>query len=200
VDSLARQLVDVVRRIHAAGLATGTGGNFSAALDDRRLVITGSGLDKGTLDESQLVVVDHVGARLEGTGKPSAETGIHIEFVRARGARAVLHVHSVWNTLLSQRFVAEGALAITGLEMLKGLRGVTTHEHREIVPVLANSQDIPALVVDIRRALDANPACHGLLIAGHGLYTWGSDLAEAHRHVEIFEFLFEVVGRQLFGR
>jgi len=200
VDALAHQLVDVVRRIHAAGLATGTGGNFSVVLDDRGLLITGSGLDKGTLDVSQLVVVDHAGKLLEGTGTPSAETGIHVELVRTRGARAVLHVHSVWNTLLSQRFVAEGALAITGLEMLKGLRGVTTHEHREIVPVLANSQDIAALAVEVRRVVEANPACHGILIAGHGLYTWGADLAEAHRHVEIFEFLFEVVGRQLFGR
>jgi methylthioribulose-1-phosphate dehydratase len=34
-----------------------------------------------------------------------------------------------------------------------------------------------------------------LLLRGHGLYTWGSDLAEAKRHVEILEFLLEVVGR-----
>jgi methylthioribulose-1-phosphate dehydratase len=36
---------------------------------------------------------------------------------------------------------------------------------------------------------------HGFLLAKHGLYTWGRDLAEARRHIEIHEFLFEVVAR-----
>jgi methylthioribulose-1-phosphate dehydratase len=33
------------------------------------------------------------------------------------------------------------------------------------------------------------------LLSRHGLYTWGRDLAEARRHIEIFEFLFECVAR-----
>jgi ribulose-5-phosphate 4-epimerase/fuculose-1-phosphate aldolase len=41
---------------------------------------------------------------------------------------------------------------------------------------------------------------HGFLLSRHGLYTWGRDLAEARRHVEIFEFLFEAVARErMFG-
>jgi methylthioribulose-1-phosphate dehydratase len=36
-----------------------------------------------------------------------------------------------------------------------------------------------------------------LLIAGHGLYAWGRDLANAHRHLEILEFLLEQRWRQL---
>ena len=31
----------------------------------------------------------------------------------------------------------------------------------------------------------------------YGLYTWGESVTEAKRHIEIFEFLFEVLGRQL---
>ena len=200
MDTIAGELVEVVRRIHARGLAPGTSGNFSAVLDADRLMITASGVDKARIGEPNLVVVDNAGQVIAGSGAPSAESALHLQIVRSRDARAVFHVHSVWNTLLSQRFLAEGALSITGFEMLKGLRGVSTHEHQEIVPVVANSQDMPALADEVRRALEAAPACHGFLIAGHGLYTWGADLAEADRHVEIFEFLFEVVGRQLFGR
>lgn len=158
-------------------------------------MITASGVDKGGLRVEQLVVVNEKGVVIEGTGKPSAETAIHLALV-ARGARAVLHVHSVWNTLLSSNHTNE--LVITGFEMLKGLAGVTTHEHHERVPVLANSQDVPHLARQIERALE--PTTHGVLVAGHGLTTWGASLAEAFRHVEIFEFLFEVVGRQQFGR
>ena len=43
----------------------------------------------------------------------------------------------------------------------------------------------------------ADPLQHGYLIRKHGLYTWGRDLDEARRHVEIFEFLFECVARRL---
>ncbi len=39
------------------------------------------------------------------------------------------------------------------------------------------------------------PPFHGFLLARHGLYTWGRDLDEARRHIEIHEFLFEVVTR-----
>jgi methylthioribulose-1-phosphate dehydratase len=42
-----------------------------------------------------------------------------------------------------------------------------------------------------------NPEIHGIYLRRHGLYTWGETVSEAKRHIEIFEFLFEVLGRQL---
>jgi methylthioribulose-1-phosphate dehydratase len=194
------QLLDVVSRLYERGLAVGTSGNFSRVLTGDRLLVTQSGADKGRLTTEHLLVVDHDGRVIEGSGTPSAETALHVAIVRHRGAGSVLHVHSVWNTILSTRFAAAGRIEIAGYEMLKGLAGIATHEHTEVVPVVANAQDMTALVRDATRALDDNPAAHGFLIAGHGLYTWGRDVAEAHRHVEIFEFLFEVVGRQLLER
>ena len=59
-------------------------------------------------------------------------------------ADAVLHTHSIWSTLLSDRHAAAGGLAIEGYEMLKGLEGVATHEHREWIPILENDQDMVA--------------------------------------------------------
>jgi methylthioribulose-1-phosphate dehydratase len=43
--------------------------------------------------------------------------------------------------------------------------------------------------------LAEHPGSHAFLLRGHGLYTWGRDLPEAKRHVEILEFLMEVIGR-----
>jgi methylthioribulose-1-phosphate dehydratase len=43
--------------------------------------------------------------------------------------------------------------------------------------------------------LAQHPEVHGFLLRGHGLYTWGRDLALARRHLEVLEFLLEVVGR-----
>jgi len=75
------------------------------------------------------------------------------------------------------------------LEMLKGLRGISTHATEVRVPVLSNDQDLRRL--SDRAAGHLREAPHGLLIAGHGLYVWGRELGEAMRHLEIHEFLLE---------
>jgi methylthioribulose-1-phosphate dehydratase len=80
--------------------------------------------------------------------------------------------------------------------MLKGLEGVTSHGHREWLPVLENTQDWAAVAPQVEGFLAEQPGVHGFLIRRHGLYTWGRDLAEAKRHVETLEFLFEVIGRK----
>jgi len=72
---------------------------------------------------------------------------------------------------------------------------VRSHEHREWLPIVDNDQDIPRLARIAREQLDRHAAAHGFLIRRHGLYTWGTDLRQAIRHVEILEFLLESVGR-----
>jgi methylthioribulose-1-phosphate dehydratase len=148
-----------------------------------------------------LLEIDLDGRALGGHGKPSAETGLHTIIYRARKeAGAILHVHSIWNTLLSGQFAATGYVPIQGYELLKGLAGVTTHAHLERVPILENSQNYADLAAQLAATLEEHPAAHGVLLSRHGLYTWGQSVAEASRHLEALEFLFEVEGRQLLGR
>jgi methylthioribulose-1-phosphate dehydratase len=129
--------------------------------------------------------------------QPLTLAGLHLAIVRSRGAGAVFHTHSIWSTVLSDLHVAEGGLLIERYEMLKGLSGVRTHEHGEWVPIVENDQDMSRLGRVVSDALARHPEAHGFLIRRHGLYTWGQDAAEATRHVEIFEFLFEAVGQTL---
>ena len=110
-----------------------------------------------------------------------------------------MHTHSVWSTILSERHAAAGGLVIEGYEMLKGLHGVTTHEHREWIPIVENDQDIPRLARIVEASLAEHPDAHAVLLRRHGLYTWGETLTDAERHVEILEFLFEAVGRSAGG-
>jgi methylthioribulose-1-phosphate dehydratase len=197
--ALCAQLADIGRYCYARGWALGTSGNFSAVVsrDPLRLAITVSGVDKGLLSAGQIVEIDAAGKVVGGSGTPSAEASLHLTIVRARGAGvgAVLHTHSIWSTIFSDTTADEG-LAIEGYEMLKGLDGVHTHDHREWLPILDNTQDWAAAGPRIETALAKHPDAHGFLIRRHGLYTWGRDLAEAKRQVEILEFLFEVMGRK----
>jgi len=105
-------------------------------------------------------------------------------------------VHTVWNTLLSGIHEAAGQVAISGYELLKGLSGVSSHEHVERIPILKNSQDYPELKDELARALEEFQETHGVLLSRHGLYTWGDSVADARRHLETLEFLFQVEVRR----
>lgn len=197
-DASAR-LIKIGQRFDARGWVLGTSGNFSVVLDEEplRLAITRSGTQKSELTTGDILEVGDEGSSIGTTvGTPSAETRLHIAIIHARPAAAVLHTHSIWSTQVSDRFVRQGGVAIQGYEMLKGLSGITTHEHREWIPILENDQDMVRLAERVTTTLQERPDCHAFLLRRHGLYTWGATVPEAVRHVEIVEFLLESVGRK----
>src|SRR5262249_45212685 len=135
----AATLAGVGRRFYARGWVLGTSGNFSAVVSRRplQLAISASGISKRAIAPADFLRCDGQGRAIgRSAGRPSAEVLLHIEIARARGAAAVLHTHSIWSTMLSDRCSAQGGVAIEQYEMLKGLAGVASHEHREWIPVL----------------------------------------------------------------
>jgi len=199
--STAESLVAIAAGFHLRGWVLGTSGNLSAVIsrEPLRLAITPSGADKGALKSDQMLLIDEYAEVLGNTGgKPSDESLLHVSIAKERLAGAVMHTHSVWSTLLSEEHFDDGGLAIEGYEMLKGLAGVKTHEHREWLPILENSQDMATMAEQVARTVQQHPEAHGFLLRRHGLYTWGANIAEAKRHVEILEFLLETAGRARF--
>jgi methylthioribulose-1-phosphate dehydratase len=196
----ASKLAAIAKGFHARGWLLGTSGNLSAVVqrEPLRIAMSPSGIDKGELTPDRLLSIDE-NARIvsDHAGKPSDESLLHVTIVKERGAGAVLHTHSVWNTILSDLYAPQGGVTIAGYEMLKGLQGVRTHEHSEWLPIIDNSQDMPALAESIAQTLNEHPGAHGFLLRRHGLYSWGETLAQAKRHIEILEFLLETMGRTL---
>ena len=198
-NELAVNLASIAKGFHARGWLLGTSGNLSAVVQRQplQLAMSPSGIDKGELTPAQVLLIDENSRVVsEHNAKPSDETLLHLRIARERNAGAVLHTHSVWNTIMSDLYAAAGGLKIKGFEMLKGLQGVKTHEHSEWLPIIENSQDMPALAEKIGQTLVEHPEAHGFLLRRHGLYTWGDNLAQAKRHIEILEFLIETLGRQ----
>lgn len=188
-NARAAELVAVGRFCFSRGWLPATSGNLSARLDAGRVAITVSGRHKGELDASAIMVVDLDGNSLTEGSRPSAETLLHLMLYRRDPTiGAVLHTHSVPATVLSR--LAGDALILSDYELLKALPGIGTHEAMLRVPVLDNDQDIARLARRVEQALERGPAL-AYLIAGHGLYTWGSSVADARRQTEAFEFLLE---------
>jgi methylthioribulose-1-phosphate dehydratase len=186
----ARAIADAGRKLGAQGLTPATSSNFSMRLDDTHAAITISGRDKGTLKPDDIMVIDMLGRAVGTAAKPSAETALHTQiYARFAQANAVLHTHSRTQTVASRLFAGAGTIRLEGYELLKAIAGHNTHDTRIDVPVFPNTQDMPELVARVNAWIDGGKLLHGYLIDGHGIYTWGHDMAEAERHIEAFEFL-----------
>ena len=186
---LAGEIITNVRELALAGWTPATSSNFSRRLDERHAAITVSGRDKGRLTEHDIMVVDLDGRAVGSDHKPSAETLLHTQLYRRFAeVGCVLHTHSQVQTVASRLYAGDGHVRLEGYELLKAFHGNTTHEVAIDLPVLPNTQDMPALAARVESLLDER-CMWGYLIDGHGLYAWGRDMAEARRHLEAFEFL-----------
>jgi methylthioribulose-1-phosphate dehydratase len=190
-ESAVQAIIDSGRRLEARGLAAATSGNFSVRLPGGRIAITVSGRHKGRLRPEDIMRVDLNGPPLEPQ-KPSAEMPLHLLLYRLYPrVHAVLRVHSVAGVVLSQHHPEASEIRLQGYEMLKAFPGIQTHAAAIDIPVVENSQDIPALARQVEARLQANPSVPAYLIRGHGAYAWGADLDEAERVVEALEHLLQ---------
>ncbi len=188
----ALELVSVGKFLFDNGWSPATSSNYSVRLDANHIAITVSGRPKGELTAADIMVVDLQGQAVGSDKKPSAETLLHtLLYERNPDVQSVLHTHSVRGTVLSKHYAVQGYIEFEDYEVLKALQGITTHDTRLAMPIFPNTQNMPELAERVSAYLHENPAIHGYLIAGHGLYTWGQSVADARRHVEASEFLLE---------
>lgn len=184
-------LVEACHWLGAKGWAPATGGNMSVRENADWCWLSESGKDKGSLTVEDFLQVEIATDRAPSGRKPSAETGLHTLIYRLYPeANAVLHVHTVNATVLS-RVEKLATLTLVGYEMQKSLSGQTSHLDTVSIPLFDNDQDIPALARRIEDYARQRPLSYGFLLRGHGLTCWGRSVAEARRHLEGLEFLFE---------
>ncbi len=185
-------IAEVGKELYDLGWTPATSSNFSMRVDDENFAITVSGRHKGRLTPDDVMVIDAHGKAVGTDLRPSAETLLHTQIYRRFSkAGAVLHTHSRAQTLASKLFEGAGQIVFEDYELLKAFAGNHTHEIAMRVPVFSNTQDMPALVREIDAHMDQQPITHGYLIEGHGIYTWGSTMDEARRHLDAFEFLLQ---------
>jgi methylthioribulose-1-phosphate dehydratase len=188
--SIAQELIAIARYAAMRHWCPATGGNFSARIDNKLMAITASGGDKGELTVDDILTVDLSGNVIRSERKSSAETLLHAALYELDSTiNAVLHVHTVPNTVLS-RYHTQHTLALHHYEMFKPLRGITTHDMTLEIPIFDNTQDMQALAQELKNRWSTFKNCYCFLVRGHGCYAWGNSISEAKRHLEALEFLF----------
>ncbi|KEP75604.1 fructose-bisphosphate aldolase [Microbacterium sp. SUBG005] len=194
VQEAGAALAAEASRFSGYGWMRGTSGNLSVVLDRDPLVlaVTASGLDKSELTDRDVVLIGADGEALDADDPrpPSAEAGLHAHIAARTGAGAVFHVHAFDAVVAGHRWPQ--GVEIRDMEMLKGI-GHRAHDETVTIPVIANDQDMRVeaarfdeVYVEATVELPEVPA---LIVANHGMYAWGVDVAAARRHLEITEWL-----------
>ena len=191
-DACTGGIAEAARELAGKGWTPATSSNFSMRVDAEHVAITVSGRDKGKLGRDDIMLIDLHGNAVGTDARPSAETALHTQLYRRWPAvGAVLHTHSRNQSVASRLFAAEGMVRLQGWELQKAISGQDTHEGILEIPVFPNTQHMPELVARVDAWLDAGKPLHAYLIDGHGIYTWGRDMAETMRHLEALEFLLD---------
>ncbi len=182
-----KDIVEIGKRIHAHGWISSTDGNISVRLGKNRLLTTPTGIHKGYMKESDLVVTDMNGKLLTGTRKPSSELMMHLTcYNRREGIGAVIHAHP---TLCIAFSLARITLAKCLLpEVVFTLGSIPTAQYST-----PTTEEVPRSIEELIGDYDA------VILERHGSLTVGTTLFDAYNTLERMEHVAEIThkARQL---
>ena len=179
--TIRRELAEASHRLSSGGLVVGTEGNLSVRLDDGRIMITPSGVNKGCLIADDMIILDENGKKLQGSRLASSELAMHQFVYRNRpDIKACVHGHSPYAT----------AFAVSGVNLEDNI----LPEIALFVGKIPMTDYFPPGTPDCSKALDCWIEKHNaFLLRNHGLLTIGRDLEEALNRHEAVERLAQIV-------
>ena len=174
------QLASCGRRLDLLGFTPATDGNVSARLGEGRVLLTPAGKEKGSLAPDDLIVVDQDGRVVEGTGRPSTETPMHLLCYRRRAdVGAVVHAHPPVATAFAASGVPLDAPVMPEIVLTVG--------PVPLVPYATPGTE------ELARSLEPWVERHdAFLLASHGVLALGRDVREALHRMERVEHLARV--------
>lgn len=166
--------------LHARGFIAACDGNISVRLDKHRVLVTPTAMSKGMMKPADMVIVDMSGRKIKGRREVTSEIGMHLLIYRMRpDITAIVHAHPRTATgfaaaglALDQPLVCEVVIGLGQIPLAPyGTPGT---------PELAKT--LEPLVSDY----DA------ILMANHGVVTYGSDLQSAYMKMETVEHFAQI--------
>lgn len=174
ITSLAK-LIDICHRLYARGMVAATDGNVSIRLPNGNILTTRSGINKGMVTESDFVEMTINGEHISGNGRSSTESGMHLFIYQQRpDVNAVVHAHPVHATGFATARVGLDACLFP--EVIVGLGAVPLAEY-----ATPSTPEVAASLSPFVKTADA------ILLANHGVVTYGSEAYEAYFKMEKVE-------------
>ena len=190
-SELRSAIVACGRICYERHLISSSDGNISVRMEDGRILLTPSGVSKGRMCESDLLMLDIDGKVLAAkeNRRPSSETSMHLEVYKQRSAaRAVIHAHPIFATTLT----------VAGLNFPVDMLPEVILTLGDDVPTTAYATPASHEDAEVIRPLIKD--YNAILLRQHGSLTVGKDLDEALIHLERVEHVAEIFWRaQMLG-
>ncbi len=187
LKELKQQVLEANLKLVEFNLVTLTWGNVSGiSREERLVVIKPSGVEYKNLKMKNMVVVDFSGKVIEGDFQPSSDTLTHIELYKSFPAiGGIAHSHSEYATIFAQACKEISCFGTTHADAFYGNIPLTRFLKRNEVE---KKYEINTGRVIVERFKKLNPdAVPGVLVAGHGAFTWGVDAGDAVKNNLIME-------------
>ncbi len=175
------------KMLHERGFIAATDGNLSVRLNEVSVLITPTCISKGMMSTEDLLVVDMNGRKTSGFRDVTSEVGLHMTIYRMRpDVNAVVHAHPPTATgfaacglALEQALISEVLLSLGGIPLARYATPGTPELSETLEPFI--------------------PDHDAILMANHGVVTYGSDLTQAHMNMETVEHFAKIalVAKQL---
>ena len=189
-QQIREELVQFGRMLHQRGYIAATDGNLSARLDAERVLTTPTGISKGMMTVDDLVIVDLEGNKISGRRPASTEIGMHMLIYRLRAdVRGIVHAHPTTATgyaaagiELNQALISEVVLSVGSVPLARYATPGTSELAVALEPLI--------------------PQHDAILMANHGVVTYGDSLLRAYMKMETVEhfakiaLVTHVLGRQ----
>jgi L-fuculose-phosphate aldolase len=173
-------IVQFGRLLYENGFVAATDGNLSVRLDDSHLLVTPTCISKGRMRVSDMVIVDMDGKRVSGKRRVSSEIGMHLLIYRMRpDVHGIVHAHPPTAT----GFAASGYDLNRPLvcEVVVGLGSIPLARY--------GTPGTPELTDALEPLI---PHHEAILMANHGVVTFGSSVESAYMRMETVEHFAKI--------
>lgn len=170
-----RDICEVGRWIYERGYVASTDGNVSVRLDSHRILTSPTCLSKGMMAPEDLVIIDYNGGKLSGSRSPSSEMGMHLLIYQRRSdVNAICHAHPP----------AATGYAVAGIPLNRAMLAELVVTLGCVPLARYGTPGTPELAAAIDPLVETHDA---ILLANHGVVTYGPDLLTAFFRMETAE-------------
>lgn len=179
--SIISELIEFCHKVYEKGYVAAYDGNLSVRLDSERILITRAGICKGDVTEDDLVEIDYEGNVVNGSGKASTESKIHLlAYKNRKEINAVVHCHPIHATAFAS--LGEGFTQPIFPEVILSLGKVPLCKYA--TPSTDQLPDSMKPHIDYAWAM---------LLENHGAVTFGKNIKGAYFRMEKLEHAAQIL-------